>query len=167
MKKKLNILLSFILTFILISSIALSFENNKENYDRTKGEWISYSVENVNSGKMKGGHDTLTSEGMLLKKEVHKEDIKFQEWADNKLIYPSFRNGAHDEDTNWWLNFVLDDPPIEPGEWGNFFHHFYNPSTNKGFKRFFDSSLTQAKNYSNQIWQMVCGPNKDLGDVVD
>lgn len=124
MKNKFKILSSFILTSILISSIALSFENNKENYDRKKGEWISYSVDNINSGKLKGGHDTITSEGMLLKKELHKEDIKFQEWAENKLIYPSFRNGAHDEDTNWLFSFILNDPPIEPGRCGNFFQHF-------------------------------------------
>ncbi|MGB9700379.1 MAG: hypothetical protein ACPL5I_13465, partial [Thermodesulfobacteriota bacterium] len=42
--------------------------------------------------------------------------------------------------------------------WGNFFHHFYNPSTKKGFKRYFKSSLERAKGYSDQIWQMVCGP---------
>ncbi|MGQ9638729.1 MAG: hypothetical protein ACUVT6_13215, partial [Thermodesulfobacteriota bacterium] len=56
------------------------------------------------------------------------------------------------------LNFILDDPPIEAGGWGNFFHHFYNPLTGKGFKRLFGSSLERAKGYSEKIWQMVCGP---------
>jgi hypothetical protein len=76
-----------ILIFSLVS-LSEGFDNNKENFDPLTKEPITYTPENVNSGRIKGGHDSITNEGMLLKKEVHKEDVKFQEWANSEFVLP-------------------------------------------------------------------------------
>ncbi|MDI6753649.1 MAG: hypothetical protein QME78_04555 [Thermodesulfobacteriota bacterium] len=72
---------------------------------------------------------------------------------------PYLRTGAHDEDTNKYLNFILNDPPIGPNGWGDFFQHFYNPDTNKGLKDTWNPSTQRAKDYSQTIRKMLCKPN--------
>ncbi len=66
---------TIIATFIgfIFTSFSSSFENNKENFNKQTREHLSYSLENINSGNLKGGHDTIISEGLLLKENVHKE----------------------------------------------------------------------------------------------
>jgi|GEM_PF-4731079 len=163
MRKVATFIFSLTLIFSLASSLQ-SFDNNKENYDRVRGEFIPYTVENVSSGKLKGGHDTLTVEGMLLKEMVHKQtDPDGGTNFRNKMVreaLPHLRTGAHDEDTSKLFNFYLQDPPIGPNGWGDFFQHFYNPETGKGFKGTFGSAPDRAVNYFIEILKKVgCGPN--------
>ena len=89
--------LLIIVSLVFILSLhfsAYGFMNNKENYDRDKKEFIEYTQENIDSGKIKGGHDTVTSEAMKLKKEVHGNDLQFQEWAKDGDVFPYLRAGA-------------------------------------------------------------------------
>src|SRR3989304_2549058 len=147
-KRIISILFSLGLIFSMVS-LSGGFDNNKENYDKNKGEWTPYTQENINSGKLKGGHDTITAEGLLIKKEVHKGEKPFEDFAG--IAFPSFRIGAHDEDTNKWLNWNLKDPPIGSTGWGDFFDHFYNYKNKKGFKGLGTPAPKRAKNYIQEI----------------
>ena len=131
----------FVIIFLLIIltsfiSISEGFDNNanfKNPEKRAEGQ-REYTHENaiksVDQGGYYGGHDTIAAEGMLLKEQVHQQTdpdggIDFR----NKMVreaLPSLRIGAHDEDTNKWLNWNLKDPPIGSTGWGGFFDHFYN-----------------------------------------
>src|SRR3989304_3540013 len=102
-KRLTTIVFSLILFFSLVSPSG-GFDNNKENFplDPRTGqkEPIPYTPDNINNGTLKGGHDTITAEGMELKKKVHEADPAFQSWANDKFTLPSLRTGAHDEDTS-------------------------------------------------------------------
>src|SRR3989304_3592560 len=155
-KRIISILFSLGLIFSMVS-LSGGFDNNKENYDKNKGEWTPYTQENINSGKLKGGHDTITAEGLLIKKEVHKGEKPFEDFAG--IAFPSFRIGAHDEDTNKWLNWNLKDPPIGSTGWGDFFDHFYNYKNKKGFKGWGTPAPKRAKNYIQEIKKITgCTP---------
>jgi len=167
--KKCVFIIFFIWSF-LAQDDSWAFDNNKENYDRDNKEWISYTKENVNNGILKGGHDTITSEAVLLKKEVHRSDADggqdFSDWAERQAL-PQFRSGVHDEDTNRWLNFLLNDPPIEKDGWGNFNHHFYNPDTGKGLRWIWGArpATERARDYIREIQRIQnCRPWGDLSD---
>jgi len=149
-----------IVLILSLTSLSESFENNP---NRDQGKWVPYSKENIESGKIKGGHDTITIEGMKLKEQVHRQTdsdggTHFSEEFSNKAL-EWFRTGAHDEDTNKYLNIILNDPPIGPNGWGDFFQHFYNPDTNKGLKDTWTPSTQRAKDYSQTIRKMLCKPN--------
>lgn len=58
-KKFSAIVFSIILT---LSSVSLS-ESFDNNPNREGEDWIPYTQENIDSGKIKGGHDTITIEG--------------------------------------------------------------------------------------------------------
>ena len=112
---------------------------NKDLTTSDPNDLRGYTRENaakpVNQGGYYGGHDTIVNEGMLLKKEVHKDDSKFQKWANDKSVLTYFRTGAHDEDSTYFLNVIpLDEPPIGPNGKGNWLRHFYNPGTGRGLK---------------------------------
>jgi hypothetical protein len=157
MRKRISIIFSLSLIFLLVS-ISGGFDNNKENFNPSTKDPIPYTLENINNGKLKGGHDTITTEGMLLKKQVHKDDKVFEDFSDKAL--PHLRIGAHDEDTSKLFNLYLQDPPLGPNGWGDFFQHFYNPETGKGFKGTFGSAPDRAVNYFIEILKKVgCGPN--------
>ncbi|MGB9715961.1 MAG: hypothetical protein ACPL1G_06105 [Thermodesulfovibrionales bacterium] len=150
-----SIVFSFALVISLISS-SEGFDNNPnwvDPKDKSKGQ-KEYTRGKAVQGEYFGGHDTLTAEGMLLKKEVHKGEKPFEDFADISL--PSLRAGAHDEDTNKWLNWYINDPPIGPNGWGNFFQHFYNPNTGKGLKGFCNSAIQRSKDYSREIKNILC-----------
>ncbi len=80
MRKTPTIIISLILIFSLVPSTG-GFDNNANRVnpsDPNDKRQREYTRENatkpVSQGGYYGGHDTLTSEGMLLKKEVHKND---------------------------------------------------------------------------------------------
>ncbi|MFH0844922.1 MAG: hypothetical protein V1930_05555, partial [Pseudomonadota bacterium] len=53
----------------------------------------------------------------------------------------------------------LKDPPIGPNGWGDFFQHFYDPDTGKGFKGIWDSAPYRAGNYFLEILNRIgCFP---------
>lgn len=91
-KKILYLFLSLSFIFF-IAPTSRGFENNKENIitneDGSKA-FIPYTQENIINGRIKGGHDTLTAEGVQLKKEVHKGDDdegrKFNLWANEDAL---------------------------------------------------------------------------------
>ncbi|MDI6753650.1 MAG: hypothetical protein QME78_04560 [Thermodesulfobacteriota bacterium] len=75
MKKIISVLIILIFIFSFIS-FSKGFENNKENIITTpegSKTFIPYTKGNIDSGKLKGGHDTLTAEGMLLKEQIHNQ----------------------------------------------------------------------------------------------
>lgn len=154
-----------ILVFSL-ASISLGFDNNKENFDPLTKDPIPYTIENINSRKLKGGHDTLTVEGILLKEQVH-QGTDPDGGADfrKKMVedaLPYLRMGAHDEDTSKLFNLYLNDPPIGPNkdQWGDFFQHFYNPDTQKGLKGIFNSAPNRAMDYFVEVLRKIgCGTN--------
>jgi len=162
-KRLIFVLFPFMLTFCLVS-LSGGFDNNKENFNPITKEPVPY-----NSGWLKGGHDTITAEGMLLKKEVHKGDQAFEDFSG--LALPWLRIGAHDEDTNKWFNPLLNDPPIGKNGWGNFFEHFYNPETGEGFKGTWPPAIKRATDYLIEILKkMGCSPDlsqEDKGKVYD
>jgi hypothetical protein len=140
-KRLLIIFLSFVFLFSLVSP-SKSFDSNanfKNPQKREEGQ-REYTRDNavkpVGQSGYYGGHDTITSEGMLLKEQVHNQTdadggIDFR----NKMVregLPNLRAGAHDEDTSLQLNRFLNDPPIGPNGWGDFFQHFYNPELIQG-----------------------------------
>ena len=132
-KKTITFIFSWLLILSFVSTSS-SFDN-KANIDED-GSWIPYSLDNINQGLFKGGHDTLTVEGMKLKRETHKNDPLFQEWSkENGEVLRHLRIGAHDEDSTKSLDFLIHDPPIGSTSWGGFFNHFYNyRKDKKGFK---------------------------------
>lgn len=97
MRRAISIIFSLGLIFSLVSPSG-GFDNNKENFDSSTKEPIAYTEENIINGRLKGGHDTITSEGMLLKKKVHEGNKPFEDFAEQSL--PFLRIGAHDEDTS-------------------------------------------------------------------
>jgi len=155
-KKILYLFLSLSFIFFIVTT-SRGFENNKENIitnqDGSKA-FIPYTQENLINGRIKGGHDTLTAEGVQLKKEVHKGDNdegrKFNLWA-NEDALPPLRTGAHDEDTNEVVNNIQPDPPVGPNGWGNYLYHYYNPNTDTGLKGVFKSTPERAGDYAQEI----------------
>jgi hypothetical protein len=168
MKKTFFIFVFSLTALFSLASLLAAFDNNANfrNPDNREGGQRDYIPENatnpINGGGYFGGHDTITSEGMLLKQRVHNNDIdggrKFNLWATEESL-PSLRIGAHDEDTNKWLNWYINDPPIGENGWGNFFQHFYNPDTGKGLKGICNSSIQRAKDYTKEIEKLFCQMN--------
>lgn len=162
-----TIVFSLILVFSLISSSG-GFDNNKENFPVNpatgKKEPIDYTPDNINSGKLKGGHDTITAEGMELKKKVHEGDQAFKDFTD--IALPSLRTGAHDEDTFKYPlidSYYNNDRPIGPNGGGNFFGHFYDPDTGCGLKCIFNPAPERAKDYAEEIKKLLCKLKKAQG----
>jgi len=160
-----TIIIIFGIVFSLISS-SKGFESNANKVnpnDRNDPRQRPYTRDNASKplgqGGYYGGHDTITAEGMLLKKEVHKENTKFQEWADDRITLPHLRIGAHDEDstkTGPW--YIKSEPPIGRNGDGNFYQHFYDPDTGKGLLKGLlgdDSALNRAKNYDSTIRSLI------------
>ncbi len=168
--KKSIVKVLFPITLILsIISLSRGFDNNanfKNPQKREQGQ-REYTHENaakpVNEGGYYGGHDTLASEAMGLKKEVHKNDAdggtKFNNFANESL--PNLRTGAHDEDSTKKLGVPVSDPPIGPNGWGDFFDHFYNPETEKGiWPPGAQPATKRAMDYLKEIMQKTgCGPD--------
>ena len=77
-------LFSLVLVLTLVSP-SRGFDANTENFILNqitdKKEPLPYTPQNIQSGLIKGGHDTLTAEGMELKKKVHQNNSDFQTWA--------------------------------------------------------------------------------------
>jgi hypothetical protein len=166
MRKATTIIISFILIFSLVSSSG-GFDSNKENFDPTTKEPIAYTAENINSGKIKGGHDTITAEGMLLKEQVHQRTdadggIDFR----NKMVrdaLPNLRTGAHDEDSTKTFGIPLSDPPIGPNGWGNFFEHFYTPfepGVGSGLNYWWNPATQRARDYIKEVKKLFCKQKK-------
>jgi len=85
----------------------------------------------------KGGHNTLTTEGLNLKKDVHKNDAdggeKFNSWASDRTVIEGFRNGGHDEDSTKTKGYYIQsEEPTGPNGDGNFYEHYYDPDTGRG-----------------------------------
>ncbi|MBI4686039.1 MAG: hypothetical protein HY755_12720 [Nitrospirae bacterium] len=156
------IILAAVLT---LSSVSLldGFDNNP---NREGGTWIPYTKENIDSGKIKGGHDTITYEGMELKKKVHQQTDTdggnnfINRFAKDAL--ESLRIGAHDEDSTKILGIPFDDPPIGSTGWGGWLDHFYNPETGKGLKGGLGGrpATEKAKDYAVEIKKLLCKSQK-------
>jgi len=158
--------LSLLINFVL-AAVSGGFDNNANRLnpnnpdDKSLREYTrEHSAMPIGQGGYYGGHDTLTAEGIMLKKQVHKNDpdggTKFYTFTNEALL--GLRTGAHDEDTNRLLNLILNDPPIGSNGWGDFFHHFYNPDTGKGLKGFWTPATIKAKDYSVEIRKKIgCG----------
>lgn len=169
-KRFLIILLLFVFLLSLVSPSG-SFDSNanfKNPQKREEGQ-REYTRDNAinppGQGGYYGGHDTITAEGMLLKEQVHKQTdadggVDFR----NKMVreaLPNLRAGAHDEDTSLQLNGVLNDPPIGPNGWGDFFQHFYNPDSETGLKKVFNPATKKAKDYIGGVKIMLCELKKN------
>jgi sugar lactone lactonase YvrE len=163
MKKRTVTVIFFLILTLSFTSLSNSFDN-KANKDKD-GNSIPYNQDNINQGVFKGGHDTLTVEGMKLKREVHNDDLQFQEWSgEDGEALKSFRTGAHDEDSTS-VDYttddgfqVLDSPfyyegdsPIGTTGDGSFFDHFYNPKDGTGLKGVNTSATQKAKDYVTTI----------------
>jgi len=152
-------IISVIFALVLVTSVVSSLEgfDNNPNWvdiqDKSKGQ-KEYTSEKAVQGEYYGGHDTLTAEGMLLKKKVHEGEKPFEDFAD--IALPSLRIGAHDEDTNKLLNWYINDSPIGSNGWGNFFQHFYNPDTGKGLKGSWSPATKRARDYLWEIKDLQC-----------
>src|SRR3989304_7056908 len=160
-KRLVTIIFLVLMVFPFVSS-SEGFDNNfkwVDPNDKGKGQ-KEYTQEKAIQGEYLGGHDTITAEGMLLKEQVHQQTdpdggTRFIEQFSSKSL-PSLRIGAHDEDTNKWLNWNLKDPPIGSTGWGGFFDHFYNydkkiNKNKKGFKGWGAPAPKRAKNYIQEI----------------
>ncbi len=166
MVKNISTILVFSLMFVLISP-SHAFHSNGNRMDPNDDENTNqreYTRENasksLDQGGYYGGHDTVTAEGMLLKKEVHQTDsdggLKFSTFAEGALRY--IRTGAHDEDSTKTLGYMGTEAPIGTNGDGNFFQHYYNPETGKGWLGN-DSALRRAQNYNSEIQKKVgCSP---------
>jgi hypothetical protein len=136
-----GIILSLIMLFSLApSSGAFDSNANKDETTPDLKDQRGYTRENaakpLGQGGYYGGHDTITAEGMLVKKEVHRSDPdsgeRFNTWADRDAL-PHLRTGAHDEDSTKILwKYLGSEAPIGNNGDGDFFDHFYNPNTEKG-----------------------------------
>jgi len=152
-----------IISIIFLLALAISWISSSRGFDNSPN-WVDpkdkskgqkeYNREKAIQGEYFGGHDTITAEGMMLKKDVHKGDKPFEDFANEAL--PSLRIGAHDEDTSEWLNWYINDPPIGENGWGDFFQHFYNPDTGKGLKGIWNPSTKRAKDYTEEIKKLFC-----------
>ncbi len=185
MKKVKKIIIVLVLFLSLISS-SEGFDSNANRVnpsdpnDRRQREYTRDNASlPLGQGGYYGGHDTITAEGLLLKEQVHKQTdgdggSRFIEEFSSKAL-PYLRTGAHDEDTNKYLNPILNDPPIGPNGWGDFFNHFYDPNTGEGLSvggvRVPGSqpATQRAMDYLKEIMQRTgCSPNAisklSLGD---
>jgi hypothetical protein len=169
MGKRISLITPLIVVFLL-ASLSGGFDNNAnfKNPDKREEGQREYTHENstkpVGQGGYYGGHDTLTSEGMLLKKEVHKNDAdggtKFNTFASESI--PNLRTGAHDEDSTKKCGVSVPpwkpDPPIGTNGWGDFFDHFYNPETEEGI-RLGQPATKRAMDYLKEIMKKTgCSP---------
>lgn len=146
MQKKFPTILPLLLILTWFVPLARGFDNASKAPHQVM---LEYSREMA--GYFLGGHDTITAEGMLLKKQVHSGDGRFQQWADREAGLP-LRIGAHDEDTNQPLNFILQDPPLGPNGWGDFYRHFYDSRLGDDGENAIGPQATKAvKDYLQKI----------------
>jgi streptogramin lyase/uncharacterized membrane protein len=148
MKIKLVVSVGIFASVVLCCNATLyGFDNASRNPAQIQ---VPYTPENA--GVFLGGHDTITSEAMLLKKRAHSGDERFRTWADRESL-PFLRVGAHDEDTSAVFNRWLNDPPLGEYGWGNFFNHFYNPYTDENveFNSLGRPATKAAQDYLDQI----------------
>ena len=150
MQKKLP---TIILLFVVVSwlvPLVHGFDNASKAPQQVKVEYTSQMA-----GNFLGGHDTITAEGLLLKKQVHYGDDRFKQWADRDAASP-LRIGAHDEDTNQLLNFILRDPPLGPNGWGDFYSHFYDSRIGDDAENAIGRQATKAvKDYLEKIKELT------------
>lgn len=119
------------------------FDNASKNPEQVRQ---IYSHNNLNG--FLGGHDTITAEAMSLKVQIHNSSDPdagndFMNKM-NRQALPSLRTGAHDEDTNKRLNFILKDPPLGPNGWGDFYRHFYDPNLGENGRNAIGLQSTKA-----------------------
>ena len=172
-KRFLIILLPFAILLSLISSSGgLESNANKDETTPDPKDQRPYTRDNavkpLGQGGYYGGHDTVTSEAMMLKEQVHQQTdtdggIDFRNKMAREAL-PNLRTGAHDEDTSLQLNKVLNDPPIGPNGWGDFFQHFYNPDSETGLKKVFNPATKKAKDYVGGVKIMLCKIKKNPSD---
>jgi hypothetical protein len=166
------VLFSLFLGILLCSSSEGFFTNsnrsdpNNPNDTRQRDYTRENSVKPVGEGGYYGGHDTLTTEGILLKGEVHRQTdpdggVNFR----NKMILealPWLRTGAHDEDSTKILGIPMPgyEPPIGPNGSGNYFQHYYNPDDGQGYSLTHSNSAVQrAMDYNTEIRRKIgCSP---------
>jgi sugar lactone lactonase YvrE len=166
MAKKISATLIALVLFFSLLSLSAGFESKlgRKGITNDVSDLRDYTRENatkpVAEGGYYGGHDTITAEGMLLKEQVHKQTdadggTRFIEEFSTKSL-PLLRTGAHDEDTSLQLNRFLNDPPIGPNGWGDFFQHFYNPDSGTGLKDVWNPATQKARDYISGIKIMLC-----------
>ena len=179
MAKRITVILFSLALIFSVVSLSSGFDNNKENFDSKTGEPVPYTPDNINSGKLKGGHDTLTAEGALLKKDVHNDNQDFKKWVDEEAL-PSLRTGAHDEDTYRYPltdKYYANDRPIGSNKDvdDDFFTHFLDPSKvykttlcttdgckegyydqGAGLKGAWPPATQRARDYIKDIQKMIC-----------
>ncbi len=185
MRKVTTLITLLIMIFYLVpSSGGFDSNANRVNLNNPNdGRQREYTRDNASQplgqGGYYGGHDTITAEGVLLKEEIHRQTdgdggARFIEEFSSKAL-PNLRTDAHDEDTNKYLDPILNDPPIGPNGWGDFFNHFYDPDTGKGLSvggvplPGSQPATNRAMDYLRGVIQRIgCGPNSmsrlSLGD---
>jgi DNA-binding beta-propeller fold protein YncE len=170
-RRSLSVVFSLILILSMVS-LTSGFDNNANrvnpddpNDTRQRPYTRENAVKPLGEGGYFGGHDTITAEGMLLKKKVHQQtDLDggedFKEWAD-ELALPFLRIGVHDEDSTKLFGIIpLNESPIVKGENGNYFQHFYDPRDEKGLKGVWKSALQRAGEYALEIYKIIgCSPD--------
>src|SRR3989304_3642303 len=106
MGKRLTTIIFLLMLFFSFTSLSYGFGNdaNKDGTTPDPNDQRPYTRENTSKpaseGGYKGGHDSITAEGMLLKEKVHQQTdpdggVEFR----NKMVreaLPSLRTGAHD-----------------------------------------------------------------------
>jgi uncharacterized membrane protein len=173
MAKRINIILfSFVLAILLVSSLEGFFTDanrvnpNNPNDTRQRDYTRENSIKPVGEGGYYGGHDTITAEGMLLKKEVHKGEKPFEDFADTALS--NLRTGAHDEDSTKLLGIPMQgyEPPMGPNGSGNYFQHYYNPDDGQGYSLTHSNSAVQrAMDYNTEIRRKIGCPPGGIGNL--
>jgi hypothetical protein len=92
---------------------------------------------------------------------VHKSDQDkgedFEIWAGRSLI--DFQNGAHDEDsTTTGGEYIKSEPPIGNCGDGNFYRHYYNPTTGEGLWGAFNSAIQRVRDILYEIQKIIGCP---------
>ena len=150
MQNKFPTIILLLLLSCCILPESYGFDNSSRAPLQVKIDYSSQS-----SGNFFGGHDTITAEGMLLKKQVHFGNQDFKDWAETKAL-PPLRIGAHDEDTNEIFNFILRDPPLGPNGWGDFYKHFYDVRLGDDAENAIGLQATKAvKDYLQKIRELT------------
>ena len=163
MIKKINTIILSLILIISLASSAWCFESNANRVnpsDNNDKRLRQYTRENaakpLDQGGYYGGHDTIMGEAALLKKEVHGNNQDFKTWLDEQAL-PNLRTGAHDEDSKKYgiFGYLGGEVPIGPNSDGDYFKHFYNPDTGKGWFGS-DSAVQRAKDYVTEIKKKLC-----------
>ncbi len=170
MRGVITIINILVLVFSLVSTSGgfdsnANFKNPNDPKDKSQRDYIrENATKPLGQGGYYGGHDTITAEGMMLKKKVHEGNKTFEDFAEQALS--SLRAGAHDEDSTKSLGmYIKSDPPIGINKEGNFYQHFLDPDTGKGLA-FFNSALERARDYDRTIRSIMgCKPINKLSEI--